>query len=90
MLTAKWSKTRFIVGCLKYSWLVLQAAVRVGIRTTYRRKPGSERRYDWCAVLKDHDFDLPVGWGATRAAAIMDLHRQLDVEAERLTTPLQL
>lgn len=82
MLEARWSRTRFVVGCVKFCWLIVQAAVRAGIRTRYRRKRGSERRFDWCAVLKDHDFDLPVGWGPTQAAAIADLQRQLNVEAE--------
>lgn len=84
----RWSRTRFIAGCLGFGWLIVQAAVRVGIRTRYRPKSGTERRFDWCAVLEDHDFDLPVGWGATKAAAVADLEAQLNAEVELCTEQL--
>jgi hypothetical protein len=49
------------------------------IRTFYDPKPIPHRNFDWEAIdYATHDYDSPVGHGATREAAIADLVEQLE------------
>lgn len=49
------------------------------IVTDYVYPPIPDRSCDWSAVDDDtYDYDQPIGWGATEAAAIADLLEQLD------------
>ena len=49
------------------------------IRTYYDPKPIPYRNFDWEAIdWETHDYDTPVGHGATKEEAIADLLWQLD------------
>jgi len=53
---------------------------RIDVETTYVYPPIPDRRFDWQAVLKDHDPEshAPVGHGATEEEAILDLLNNLE------------
>ena len=46
--------------------------------TKYDPPPIPDRRFDWSAYLVGASEDDPVGWGATKAAAIADLLIELE------------
>ena len=49
------------------------------IRTYYDPKPVPSRKFDWEAIdYSTHDYDSPVGHGATKEEAIADLMWQLE------------
>ena len=49
------------------------------IRTYYDPKPVPSRNFDWEAIdYSTHDYDSPVGHGATKEEAIPDLKWQLE------------
>lgn len=48
------------------------------IKTSYDPKPIPSRTYDWIAVDDDtYEEGNPIGFGATEAEAIADLHNEI-------------
>jgi hypothetical protein len=52
------------------------------IRTTYWPKPVPNRAFDWEAALDNYEPGMPIGYGATRELAVLDLMQQLQMEDE--------
>jgi hypothetical protein len=53
------------------------------IQTSYIYPPVPDRSMDWSAVDDNtYDYDAPIGFGPTQAAAIADLLQQIADEAE--------
>ena len=48
------------------------------IVTTYEPKPSHIRTLDWRAMSDSYEPGDPIGYGATKEAAIADLNSQLD------------
>lgn len=46
------------------------------INTHYNPKPMPARGFDWCATFDDYEPGDPMGYGATKEAAIADLHAE--------------
>ena len=51
------------------------------IITRFVHPPIPDRRFDWSAVTDDYDLGSPIGYGATKEAAITDLMEQLEESA---------
>jgi hypothetical protein len=50
------------------------------ITTRYDPSPIPHRQFDWSAVDENYEPGMPIGYGRTRAAAIIDLKKQIDGE----------
>jgi hypothetical protein len=52
------------------------------IITKYDPPPIPQRQFDWSAVDENYEPGMPIGYGLTRAAAIIDLKELMEIDDE--------
>ncbi len=50
--------------------------VNMKIRVRYNPPPIPMRQFDWTAIDDNYEPGMPIGYGPTKAAAILDLREQ--------------
>ena len=55
-----------------------QTETRPPIRVSFYAPPIPMRDFDWCATTDDYEPGHPIGYGARRQEAVIDLMEQLE------------